>query len=156
MLVGRVASGVALVGVVGGDPQRVFDEAGTLTINFQFNWSGGITSGGGTTVLPATCAGVFAGAGRGFYQANTIENNGTLTWTMGTAGYQFTTNGIAFTNNTGQFTSPTRAPDGLTFTWQDANTDLLTYNYNIAVQLGSQPHGILRLDPAIQNGTLNP
>lgn len=80
----------------------------------------------------------------------------TLIWTMGTAGYQFTTIGIAFTNNTGQFTSPTRAADGLTFTWQDANTDLLTYNYNIAVQVGSQPHGILRLDPAVENGTLNP
>ena len=80
----------------------------------------------------------------------------TLTWTMVTAGYQFTTSGIAIANNTGVFTNPTRSTDGLTFTWQDANTDAVTYNYSIAVQLGSQPHGILRMDPQIENGTLNP
>lgn len=75
-----------------------------------------------------------------------------LTWTMGTAGYQFTTDGIAIANNNGEFTNGTRSPDGLTFTWQDANTDTVLYNYSIAVQLGSTPHGIIRLDPAIQNG----
>lgn len=76
----------------------------------------------------------------------------TLVWTIGTAGYQFTTNGIAIANNTGQFTNSSRSTDGLTFTWQDANTDTTTYNYTASVQQGNSPHGILRLDPAIQNG----
>ena len=75
----------------------------------------------------------------------------TLVWTLATPGYVFTSNGIAITGNNGQFSNPAPSSGNTVFSWQDANTDALEYAYNIAVQLAGQPHGILRLDPTIQN-----
>ena len=79
-------------------------------------------------------------------------NNVKLTWNMDTAGWVFTATGVVITNNTGQFSNPKLLANGKKFTWDDANSDAVLYNYTINVQQSEQGRKTLSLDPQIQNG----
>ncbi len=73
----------------------------------------------------------------------------TLEWKLKTPGWSFTATGIVIDNVSVQFSNPTRKNNGNTFTWDDANSDGLTYKYTIWVQQGS--NAPIGLDPLITN-----
>ena len=79
--------------------------------------------------------------------------NPMITWNIVTPDWTFEPNGVAFADQSQtQFSNPQRSSDGITFTWYDANTDNLSYNYNITV-VHDQFGQVVTHDPAIQNET---
>ena len=80
-----------------------------------------------------------------------------VVWTVDTVGWEFATNGIVIiNNNNAQFSDPQRYGNNQKFSWDDANTDRLTYKYNINVQPAGQPTLGASLDPMIENGNISP
>lgn len=81
----------------------------------------------------------------------------TLIWTIDPqAGWEFvntaTTLGVAISGNAGQFSNNKLYGNNKKYSWDDANTDTVTYSYTINVQPTGQPHLAKRLDPYIKNG----